>query len=281
MRGLPIVGDFDGDGLDDLGTWRAGNEGLQTKGQFQFDLALDGLTGDAERTIDFDLAGVFERPVSADMNGDGIDDLGLFVTRREGVFPEESGEWFFLVSDTLSQQPQPGEVNTLDHLFTPVPFGTDLFAQFGDENAMPLAGNFDPPVADNGGVVGSLSNEQNPLDTTVDGELTARDALVVINALGRSNLSQISGSQSAVASLLEGYRLDASGDGVISALDALHVINGLSRKYEAAEAESLVAAKPSWTGLAEGILAGPGDKDDDLLALLALDVEAQRVKLSV
>ena len=31
--------------------------------------------------------------------------------------------------------------------FTPVPFGPDLYMQFGDEYAMPLLGNFDPPVA--------------------------------------------------------------------------------------------------------------------------------------
>ena len=31
--------------------------------------------------------------------------------------------------------------------FTPYPFGHDLFAQFGDEYAAPIVGNFDPPVA--------------------------------------------------------------------------------------------------------------------------------------
>ena len=144
MRGQPIVGDFDGDGLDDLGTWNPGNQGLQTQGQFMFDLANNGLTGDAEQVIDFDLAGVFEQAVAADMNQDGIDDLGLFVTRREGVTPEESAEWFFLISDDPT--PTPGQVTALDHPFTPVPFGTDLFAQFGDEMAAPIVGNFDPPV---------------------------------------------------------------------------------------------------------------------------------------
>ena len=40
-----------------------------------------------------------------------------------------------------------GQVNTLNHPFSPVPFGADLFAEFGDEMAMPIVGNFDPPVS--------------------------------------------------------------------------------------------------------------------------------------
>ena len=50
--GFPIAGDFDGDGLDDLATWNPGNEGTQTKGEFQFDLANNGLTGNIERRIE-------------------------------------------------------------------------------------------------------------------------------------------------------------------------------------------------------------------------------------
>src|SRR5262249_28800296 len=43
MQGLPIVGDFDGDGKDDLATYK--------DGVFSFDLAANGLTGNAEATI--------------------------------------------------------------------------------------------------------------------------------------------------------------------------------------------------------------------------------------
>ncbi len=166
LRGLPVVGDFDGDGLDDLGAWTPGNEGLQIKGRFSFDLAFNGLTGDAEQVIEFDLAGVFEQPVAADMNEDGIDDLGLFVTRREGVTPEESAEWFFLISDDPT--PTPGQVTALDHPFTPIPFGTDFFAQFGDEQALPVVGNFDPPTT-------PLSP---PTDSTTDSTLQAQDTSI-------------------------------------------------------------------------------------------------------
>jgi hypothetical protein len=143
MQGLPIAGDFDGDGLDDLGTWYPGSVLLHRPAQFQFDLAHNGLTGDVEQTIDFDVPGDFRRPVAADMNGDGIDDVGLFVGRREGVPAEEAAEWYFLISDDPA--PTPGQLTALNHDYSPAPLGNDLFAQFGDEQAAPVAGNFDPP----------------------------------------------------------------------------------------------------------------------------------------
>ena len=140
IAGYPIVGDFDGDGLDDLGTW--------TDDAFRLDLAVNGFgLEDTRFTLGF--IGVRERPVAADMDQDGWDDLGLWVPDRSGAVPEETGEWCFLVSsgesllsrirfDTVMGQ------NVID--FVPVPFGNDLYAQYGDEFAVPVVGNFDPPV---------------------------------------------------------------------------------------------------------------------------------------
>ncbi len=91
--------------------------------------------------------GVRERPVAADMDQDGIDDIGLWVPDRSGATPEETSEWYFLISDDqYGEQRLTGTVNTLDHHFKPIPFGKDMYAQFGDEYALPLLGNFDPPV---------------------------------------------------------------------------------------------------------------------------------------
>ncbi len=139
LVGYPIVGDFDGDGADDLGTF--------SSGVFYFDLAHDGLGEgiDAQFAFNYlDFSGVRERPFAADMNADDIDDLGLFVPDRSGATPEEGAEWYFLISDAALQQA--GSVAPLDHDFEPVPFGNDFFAQFGDEYAAPVVGNFDPPV---------------------------------------------------------------------------------------------------------------------------------------
>lgn len=163
LQGFPFVADFNGDGYDDLGTWQTD--------AFRIDLAgpigANGLRWDgvADVTIRFGFIGVRERPVAADMNADGYADLGLWVPDRPGMTPGEACEWYFLMSgplvpggpnqsilvrpDVLSGTPQ----------FKPIPLGNDLFAQFGDEFAAPLVGNFDPPLA---GVPRILTLEGTP-----------------------------------------------------------------------------------------------------------------------
>lgn len=153
--GYPIVGDFDGDGIDDLGTYNLGT--------FTFALSKGAAGWTTPATIVFnyqDFIGDRERPVAHDMNQDGIDDIGLWVPDRSGVTSWESAEWYFLISDVT--QKEVGTVKALNHDFSPSPLGNDLFAQFGDEFAVPIVGNFDPPVAatgDDGSTGGS--------DTTV------------------------------------------------------------------------------------------------------------------
>ena len=268
LRGLPVVGDFNGDGSDDLATYN------NDTGVFQFDLNRDG---NVDNTLTFGFSGFGDRPVAGDVNLDGVDDIVLWVPGREGQLPKESGEFHFLVSDRIAALPS----NVFDP-FSPAPLGNDLISQFGDDFALPIIGNFDPPIAEDGSgatSIGSLSNELNPLDTTVDGIVSARDALVVINALGRGDFDQDSHPLRVVASL-GGFRLDASQDGVISILDALQVVNGLSKQNLLSEAESLAVppSQASWATLADGAISDLDDDEDDLLALLAADREQQRVK---
>jgi hypothetical protein len=137
LHGLPIVGDFDGDGKVDLATYDPVNK------VFMFDLAANGY-GQVDATIHFGFPGVTAQPVAADMDQDGITDIGLFVPGRMGVTPAGEAEWYFLLSNFKT--PIPGTVNTLDHPFDPTPLGGDLFFRFGNEAAQPIVGNFDPPV---------------------------------------------------------------------------------------------------------------------------------------
>ncbi len=278
LRGIPLVGDFNGDGFDDLATFN------NDTGVFQFDLDRDG---DVDDTLIFGFPGFGEKPVAGDVNLDGIDDIVLWVPGQEGQLPKNAGEFHFLVSDNaFAFAPNPPVAPVVGALpsnvfgqFSPAPLGNDLIAQFGDEFALPLLGNFDPPVVSNGGSapVGSLTNLANPFDTNVDGRVTALDALVVINALGRGDFDQSASALRVVASL-GGFQLDASGDGDISSLDALQVINELARQ-NVAEGESLDESQlGNWATAADSAIAEMDDDDDDLLALLAADLEQQRVK---
>ncbi len=218
MRGYPIVGDFDGDGFDDLGTW--------TDNIFQIDLAngaLRGWDGVADEVFRFGYIGVRARPVSADMDMDGYDDLGLWLPDRPGALPRESGEWNFLISDGASLlnrivvDPIKGDQMIA---YTPVPFGPDMFAQFGDDYSLPIVGNFDPPVSGGGGEpAGNLhTNLSLPSDVNGDGVVSPIDVLLVISSLNTNGSRRLEG-----AATSQPY-LDVNMDGFLSPVDALTII---------------------------------------------------------
>lgn len=170
MGGIPLVGDFDGDGKDDLATYldqRNGKFGRETTFFFDLTSADDGtpgeLDGHYDDKIDFKLAGQSNEvvPFSADFNIDGIDDIGLKEVNRRGVTPSDQAEWFFLMSQPADAEP--GTANALDHAFSPAPLGNDMFAQFGHNDALPLVGNFDPPVTN-----ASNTAQQAPLTSGDD-----------------------------------------------------------------------------------------------------------------
>ena len=77
-----------------------------------------------------------------------------------------AAEWFFLISDNSTSTP--GAVTALDHAFAPIPLGTDLYAQYGDEMALPIVGNFDPPT-------GNSPAPQLSGDYNQDGSVDAAD----------------------------------------------------------------------------------------------------------
>ena len=237
MVGYPIVGDFDGDGHDDLGTW--------SDDRFQFTLSAGmemRFLNDRSFTaqINFGFIGTRERPVAADIDQDGIDDIGLWVPDRTGVSPNESSEWYFLISnDHIPDVGLPnrtnGSVVTLSHEFEPVPFGHDLYASFGNEFALPVIGNFDPPVTP-ANATGEPSatghtNFDNPRDVNADGLISPVDALIVINDLNSN------GARELVGAATEPPYLDVNMDGLVSPSDILIVINHLNQVAEAENAE--------------------------------------------
>ncbi len=127
LRGYPIAGDFNGDGNEDLGTYQNDTFYLD------YGPAFDGV---ANSIISFGMPGTADRPVAADMDLDGIDDLGLWVP--DAGAGQGTGEWRFLMSS---------DPVGLDHPFSPAPLGHDVAYKFGDPRALPIVGNFDPPAS--------------------------------------------------------------------------------------------------------------------------------------
>lgn len=189
LRGVPITGDFDGDGLVDLAVH---NAQLDT---FYFDLttAADGtlgvLDGNSDYTINFNnpavpmsqtllFPGVLERPFAGDFNLDGITDIGLMVPNRNGAAPNTSTAEYFIFQ-SIAAVAVPGTAAALNHQFSPKPLGVDLYAQFGSNVSVPMVGNFDPPVS------GGLSISSPVIGSTAVVSITPVDDLASETASGQ------------------------------------------------------------------------------------------------
>jgi hypothetical protein len=246
ITGYPIVGDFDGDGHVDLGTYRADTD------TFWFQL-WDSTTGKYDIVQHFSIGpgspsnpsgssagfnpGVRAIPVAADMDQDGITDVGLFVPDQSGGTAMQTGEWFWWLSNDLAGTARiTGEVNTLAHPFTPlgVPGGYDLYADFGSYYAMPVVGNFDPSVGTSAtaqpgpaqvSLLGTPGNDNfsfspgSTADTwiiSLDGAtqtVVGSSIQVSFNGLGGTDVAVVNGSGSGQQAVLRPGSADISGAG--------------------------------------------------------------------
>ncbi len=130
-------------------------------------------------------------------------------------------------------------------------------------------------LADSGAFESSLSGAVTPValrgDVDNNGSITARDALMVINAMGRTSSSkegelvdEADGSSS---------KLDVNGDGRVTALDALMIINALDRSQVAPDSGSGVAPETQTESSAIDSVLEQRRRviDDLLLEQLAID----------
>jgi hypothetical protein len=224
-----------------------------------------GIDGTIEKQFRFGFAGPGERPVAADMNQDGIEDVGLWMPANDGIAPRGQAEWFFLISGvtqndtspnvptnlgptiTGSFDPAPGAYSNdptdyglsnyttgrivIDPLFPntnvvrfqPVPFGNDLTMQFGDEFALPLVGNFDPPVTSTPDDFNPAVNPRNEHDVNNDGKVNQVDLLVLVNYL---TVNGIGAAPS--GGFISAPFVDVNNDLFCNSIDLLVVLNYLT-----------------------------------------------------
>ena len=265
FNGLPIVGDFNGDGTDDLAAFN------NATNIFTFDTNRDGIADFTWKVADdvgrfVGLSGFTDRPVAGDLNLDGIDDIGLWVKDRQGTLPRNSGEYFFWVSD--QSNPNPGLVF---NSFSPDPLGNDLFAEFGDEFGLPIFGNFDPPV---GNVADSnpLHNTPSPLDVDSDGFISPLDALIVVNVL--NNYPKFPSNDPVRTYYTIGQmKADPDNDRTISPLDVLNIINYLNSKSKSGAGEGEADSSE-----ASAVASVQHSATDDFFAQLGADLENESFK---
>lgn len=280
LRGQPIVGDFDGDGFDDLATL----DGSAA----HFDLTSGtrrGWDGVVDATVLVANHAPGQHAVAADMDADGVDDVGLWL-------PEESdGVWVFILSrggaivDVDLPVDDAGHRVVIDATSGQAAFvfdeERDLQLTFGSAPGLPLVGNFARPwVAQPGVPVGTYTNPENPHDVDGDGAITPSDALALINYLNSFG----SGALTSTSRRADGPYYDVSGDRVLAPQDALMVINYLNT-FGAGESrgESLTTAAPASVDHAARAAAqlplslwfnyfeqdATSDDEDELLGLLA------------
>ena len=124
---------------------------------------------------------------------DGIDDIGLFVPKADGSNSAGLASWFWLISDA-TQIPQNQLTGTLGAFATPLvplPFGNDLALVLGDGLALPVVGNFDPPIS--GGTGSSTSTFSDAFDRS-DANTLGSSWTPVLGQYGVGNAAAVPGS---------------------------------------------------------------------------------------
>ena len=107
-------------------------------------------------------------------------------------------------------------------------------------------------------------NEDAPLDTTGDGELTPRDALVVINMIndGHAGVLPTAPVVNQIEAVSDEFQVDANGDGFVTALDALLIINNLNAEAEVVAVEEPAAEPEKPATAVDAVLATMVEYED-------------------
>jgi hypothetical protein len=181
LGATPLVGDFNGDGVDELAMYLDGEWFIDINGNGRWD----------ENDLWFQLGTRTDRPVVGDWDGDGRDDIGVFgpqwerdhlALRDEAGLPDAENPASRATQPAKQVvPPQVEQVSTEVPHLPPSQRGAgrghaiDHVFQLGAENDIPLAGDFNGDGIDSIGVYhGGLWR----LDVNGDGKLTTHDRTV-------------------------------------------------------------------------------------------------------
>lgn len=230
--GLPVAGDFNGDGRSELGIYRQGTWWLDFNGNGRWD----------EDDLWVQLGRPGDRPVVGDWNGDGKADLGTFgpqwpgdaraiefepglpdaANRRHGPLgprpknmppnPDEATSGVRTAKRTLAGKLRK---DLIDHVF-----------QYGSEGDIPVAGDWNGDGISN---IGVFREGTWYLDTDGDGRFSASDQVVQYGRPG--DIPVVGDWNGDGTSKLGVYRqgqwyLDTNGNRVLDAQDATFRLGG-------------------------------------------------------
>lgn len=138
QSGLPVVGHFSPaqvgnvDALSDLATWS--NPNSTGIGTLTISFGTSGYASYSQQPIALSFPGARSRPVAVDLDGDKIDDIGLWVPDIGGTpTTQKPGDWYFLPSAGLT---------LLQHDGPPAIGYNTVHFQWGSSVGMPLTGTF-------------------------------------------------------------------------------------------------------------------------------------------
>ena len=187
---IPISGDFNGDGLSEMGVYHEGQWFIDVNGNGQWD----------EEDLSARLGTVEDLPVVGDWDGDGKDDIGIFgpewrgdkqAVKAEPGLPDPQNEYrsdatqFTSVPKNLP--PEEGEATNghrvLKHTSSATPRVDviDHVFRFGMSDDLPVAGDWN---GDGIRSIGVFRNGTWFLDIDGDGRQSARDVIVTFGRHG-------------------------------------------------------------------------------------------------
>lgn len=215
-------GDFNRDGETDVAIANLGDQRIELMvgdgtGRFALITTIENVSAPSDLVVD-------------DFDGDGLDDIAVSNLYTDASFGTGS-------TTPLYQLPSTATILRLDL----------------SESAMLVTGNL-PAEVD---FVFPAADTSIRFDINGDNEVSALDALLVVNQLAQS--SQIAAEGEFVA-----RNTDVSGDGVTTAVDALMIINHLDRQLQRVNPVSTILDR------AVGLPDPEGEVTDDVFAAIDL-----------